>query len=69
VLGALFADGNIPYGFTEFQRDHRCNVFCRYFELSPPSVDSEMVDGEATDAEDVEELAKQLSKTGSIALS
>ncbi|KAJ7016540.1 hypothetical protein C8F04DRAFT_1201967 [Mycena alexandri] len=29
----LFADGNVSKGFLNFETDHRCNAFCKFFEL------------------------------------
>jgi hypothetical protein len=31
--GRLFAGGNIPGSFTEFQASHECNKYCAHFGL------------------------------------
>jgi len=33
-LGLIFADGNLITGFNNFEKDHKCNKYCRYFDLS-----------------------------------
>ncbi|KAJ6504299.1 alpha-kinase family-domain-containing protein, partial [Mycena vitilis] len=30
----LFAEGNVASGFDSFEVDHKCNKYCRFFELS-----------------------------------
>jgi len=32
-IGAVFGSGNIKSAFTSFETTHRCNKFCRFFEL------------------------------------
>ncbi|KAG6847916.1 hypothetical protein H0H93_004912, partial [Arthromyces matolae] len=30
----LFGDGNVPEAFEAFPKEHRCNAFCKWFQLS-----------------------------------
>ncbi|KAG6818633.1 hypothetical protein H0H93_003300 [Arthromyces matolae] len=32
-LGDIFAEGNLPEAHENFEKHHRCNKFCKYFEL------------------------------------
>ncbi|KAF8151403.1 hypothetical protein B0H34DRAFT_755565 [Crassisporium funariophilum] len=33
ALGVIFADGNHPSGHTNLEPNHRCNYFCKWFEV------------------------------------
>ena len=47
-LGKIFADGNIPAGFEEFQIWHTCNDYCQYYGLS---IDDDLIILEQTSSE------------------
>jgi len=32
-LGLIFAEGNLQSGFSGFEKDHKCNKFCEFFQL------------------------------------
>ncbi|KIL57481.1 hypothetical protein M378DRAFT_27965 [Amanita muscaria Koide BX008] len=39
ALGPIFADGNIPSAHHSFERKHRCNYFCQWFNLQTSNYD------------------------------
>ncbi len=43
-LGVLFASGNLPKAHESFEEQHKCNRYCRFFEL-PTDYDKWPSDG------------------------
>lgn len=41
-----FGSGNITQAFEEFETNHQCNDFCRYFGLDPSTDDDEESEGD-----------------------
>ncbi len=33
LLGSIFAGGNLPNSYNAFEKEHRCNKYCRFFRL------------------------------------
>jgi hypothetical protein len=50
-----FGQGNLPESFQNFPIEHKCNMYCQYFELGPVAP----YDPELLNNQEAEEIATQ----------